>query len=137
MRGYLVILICFLLNLAAASATATDVFLGTVKSVEPETGEVVLELEDLLDEATGNPKEITIQIPPERMPEYVSAGRTVRVWGEYIGGTANAFKVLHIRGGSPRGGMADPTGVRSRLWKGMGKGGTRGRMRGKGGGGNH
>jgi hypothetical protein len=136
MRGYLVILICFLLNLAAVSATATEVFFGTVKSVEAETGEVVLELDDQFDEHTGNPKEITMQISGS-MPEYMSPGRTVRIWGEYIGGNTNAFKVVHIRGAGGRGGMSDPTGVRSRLWKGMGKGGSRGKMRGRGAGGHH
>ncbi len=137
MRTYLFILI-ILLSLASGTAAATDVFLGTVKSVRPETGEVVLEIdgwpaEDDEEKDSDSPKEITIKVSPDQLPENLTPGKMVRIWGNYMQGDMKNFQVLHISGGGFQGGKKDPTGVRSRLGKGRGmsKGGTR-RMRRQG-----
>ncbi|QTA89785.1 hypothetical protein [Desulfonema magnum] len=124
MRTYLFILI-LLFSLTPGLAAATDVFLGTVKAVKPESGEVVLEVEDWpaeddKEKNTDTPKEITINISPDRLPENLSPGETVRIWGKYLQGDMKNFQVVHISGGGLRGGKKDPTGVRSRLGKGRG-----------------
>ncbi|MDM8522077.1 hypothetical protein QUF80_01795 [Desulfococcaceae bacterium HSG8] len=113
MRIHLAILI-ILLNLSARPAIGSDdVFWGKVRSVERESGEVVLQVADPDDENADRPKEVTVKIPPDRLPAYVVTGRMVQVWGTYMKDKA-VIQARHIRN---RGWKHDPTGVRKRLDK--------------------
>ncbi|OQX20361.1 MAG: hypothetical protein BWK80_35815 [Desulfobacteraceae bacterium IS3] len=132
MRAYFIFILIIFFNIAVKPAGAADVLLGTVASVDRESGEIVLKLEELPDKTTSpaEAQKITVKISPDRMPEYIVIGKTLRVWGEYINGGSLIFQAENIRGCCfGRGMNADPTGVRSRLGRGRGMG------RGMGGGG--
>ncbi len=135
MRTYFIFIMIFF-NIAVKPVGAADMLLGTVASVDRETGEIVLQLDELPDKTAypAQSKTITVKISPDHIPECVAIGKTVRVWGEYINGGGPVFQAEHIRGGGfGRGMNADPTGVRSRL--GRGRGGHNGGRGGGGGGG--
>ncbi len=126
-----------ILFLITGSANGMDVLLGTVISVEQESGKVVLEIlqgfnESDSEKASDKPKEITIMIEPERIPPCVAAGKIVRIWGDYIKEDKSQFKAVHISGGGFYNQKGDPTGVRSRIGK-CNKGGCRCGTGGKGG----
>jgi hypothetical protein len=115
-------------------AEAMEVLLGTVQSVEPESGRIVLEISQNSDESENRDdpngsEKITVQVDPERIPACVIVGRMIRVWGNYLNAENSQFKVLHISGSGFGNQKSDPTGVRSRIGRGMRgfKGGMRGR----------
>ncbi len=134
MRTLLMILI-FLLTVSASPAAGTDVFIGKVCSVEREGGNVLVRVSVDTENNSGESKEILVQIAPDHLPENISVGRVIRIWGEYVmQGDTGMFRASHIRSGGFGGMRNDPTGVRSRIGRGRPGGGM---MRGGGvGGGN-
>jgi len=136
MRTFLMILI-FLLAVSASAAAGTDVFIGKVCSVERESGTILVRVSVDTENNSGESKEILVQIAPDHLPENISVGRVIRIWGEYVmQGDIGIFRASHIRSGGFGGMRDDPTGVRSRI--GRGRPGSMGgsMMRGGGGGGN-
>jgi len=135
MRTFLIISI-LLLTVSASPAAGTDVFIGKVCSVERESGTILVRVSVDTENNSEASKEILVQIAPDRLPENISVGRVIRIWGEYVmQGDTGVFRASHIRSGGFGGMRDDPTGVRSRIGRGRPDSMGGGMMRGGGGGG--
>jgi hypothetical protein len=115
-------------------ADASEVLLGTVVAIDRGQGRITLKTIDAAGGGQGQAgsESIVITIAPGKIPGNLSAGDTVRVWGESSGN--GAFKADSIRKRGSGGSGSDPTGVRSRLRQGGGQGngqGAGGRQSGK------
>lgn len=115
-------------------ADASDVLLGTVVAVDRSQGRITLRVIDTSGGGGGqsSPESLTVITDPEKIPGNLSAGDTVRVWGDYASGGRATFRADAIQK-SGAGGGADPTGVRSRLGQRGGQGSGQGGGQGAGG----
>lgn len=115
--------------MSTATAGAADVVLGVVNAVDKDQGLVVLKVIDSSDDGNGQPRpeSLSVTVNPDQIPDSLTPGDTVRIWGEYDGDRDSlSFRADSIRGRSTNNRRHDPTGVRSRL----GRGGQGGRMGG-------
>lgn len=126
------ILLIILLHTISGPVEAFDAILGTVVSVDREKGEMIVHLKESPDSLQENSEQgeafvsdLIVHFMPDRLCKGIKNGELVRLWGSFEYGSINTFKAAHIRRGGRR--RCDPTGVRSRLGKCLGKGGGRGR----------
>ena len=133
MRAILFFLILAAVNGLVFDASAEDLFLGRVLSVDRQTGELSVALMDGGEhpESENAGKSIAVTIPADRLPKNLLPGNVIRIWGAMSRetGTLNATQ-LHALGNSGYGN--DPTGVRRRLGKSRGQYGGRGEGKGRG-----
>jgi len=136
MRTFLLFLIAVLLNGWAAEASAEDLFLGRIVSVDRDAGKIsVLLIDEGSDgvdgkESDGTPVDVAIR--PDRIPEHLSPGSVVRIWGDLSDG--DGILTADRLSGMGHGGRGkDATGVRRRIGKGQGLYGGKGGGRGHGG----
>lgn len=147
MRNYPIILSSLILIVFFTTpAKGDELILGTVRSVDRDKGEVLLDLpespwESLGKDAAefGKNEPVTVRMPSADLPSSLAPGSVVRVWGNFSAGDRRMFQAEAIRSRppgtshnlSPPGGppfKRDPTGVRGRLQKGRERmGGGRGR----------
>ena len=117
MRRYLFILIVWF-GTWASVAVASEVLLGVVASVGRDQGRVTLKVIDTSgshDDRTV-PGSLVITVDPDKIPNGLSPGDAVRVWGEYSTDSGRImFRAGSIRKGSTGSSGNDATGVRSRL----------------------
>jgi hypothetical protein len=127
---YCLLILAIWLGMSAVSAKAAEVVLGVVDSVDRERGIVTLKVIDSSGETDGQPRpeSLSVTVNPDRIPECVFQGNTIRIWGEFVG-SGLSFRADSIRGGSTNS-RNDPTGVRSRLGRGYQSGRGGGRMGG-------
>lgn len=132
MRTYLVFLVLFFL-FAAHTAGASDVILGTIKSINPEKGELII---DVMDTSAGFPaqeKEILVQINPGNTDlSGLRTGKLIRLWGNFVKDSPGIFEAGSLSQGGMHGRKSDPTGVRSRLGRGRGSFGRGMNSKGRG-----
>jgi hypothetical protein len=143
MRRFLFFLILFsgilLLGPWQSAARAAEVVLGTVVAVDRDQGRVTLKVIDSSGNGNSNgqngAKSVTVMVSADKIPDGLTAGDTVRVWGEYSGnGGGVTFRASAIRKRGSANSGNDPTGVRSRLgqgWQGGQGSGSTGRGSGK------
>jgi hypothetical protein len=134
MRTVLHLLICVMLNGWLSTASAEDLFLGRVLSVDRDAGRLSVVLIDASDGLVGEEndgKHIEVTIPPDRLPKYLSPGSVIRIWADRPGEAAglNATRVIALGHGA-RGN--DPTGVRRRIGRSQGMYGGKGGGKGHG-----
>ena len=133
MRTFLYVLIGLMVSGRFCTASAEDLFLGRVLSVDRDAGRLTV---ILIEESGGTQaeddtgKSVQVFIHPTRMPQYLSSGSMVRIWADISNdsGALNATRLFTLNSGA---GGKDPTGVRRRIGK------SRGRYGGKGAGGGH
>lgn len=126
MRYGLFILICWL-GISVTPTAASEVLLGVVDDVDREQGTVTLKVIDSsgTDDGQSVPEMLSVAVNPDRIPNGLDSGDTVRVWGAFVESRdMKTFRVDSIHRGQAGGHRNDPTGVRSRL----GQGRQRGRM---------
>jgi hypothetical protein len=133
MRTILYFLILAAVNGAIFTASAEELFLGRVLSVDPERGQLLVALiESENDTDTHGEKSIEVSIPKDRLPKRLLPGSIIRIWGglNRETGSLNATS-LQASGQSSYG--KDATGVRRRIGKSRsqfgGPGGGKGRGR--------
>ena len=110
MRRVLLFTMISLLFLAV-SAGAMDSIMGTVVSLERNSGTIIIQ-------QAGTPKKITIVISPGQLPGFVEIGTTIRAWGNYSKDDPLKLHASKITRAPSPGSREDPTGVRSRLHRG-------------------
>lgn len=120
MRPALVLLIFIIglipIWLIPSPAWGMDVLIGTVVSVDPESGDAVVRL---FGEDDEEGREIHVAGTQKPMPGFIRPGTVVRMWGNYPQGPASSrFDARHITRGSERMPGRDPTGVRGRIRQG-------------------
>ncbi len=120
MRRFVVIL-NLVFHLSAVPAFAADVLLGTIRSVDREKGEMLVDVLDYDGDAEELPESVTIRVAPEHLAGPIPAGEVVRIWGNFVRGSSHMFDAATIRGRSFHLRGRDPTGVRSRLGRGRGR----------------
>lgn len=111
-RGYL-IAVCLACHLAAAG-WAASVVQATVVSMDRDNGRIVA-LE------SGTMRVITVSVSPAQIPGSVRVGTPVTLWGDFADPGAGLFRATRIGANVTGGGSGwqnDPTGVRSRLFRG-------------------
>ena len=91
---------------------AEETISGTVVNVDPDTGNIMI----LLDDASGY---ATISPGSRNTGSSLSVGTHIVARGAFKPGAPTLFKARHIKSGKRQGGKSDPTGVRSRLLKGF------------------
>ena len=133
MRAILFFLILAAVNGLVFDASAEDLFLGRVLSVDRETGKLSVALmdgEEHPENSENAGKSIVVTIPADRLPKNLLPGNVIRIWGAMSRetGALNATQ-LHALGN--RGYGNDPTGVRRRLGKSRGQYGGRGEGKGR------
>lgn len=131
---YRLLILTIYLGILVTSAEASEVVLGVVSAVDREEGLVTLRVIDSGGDEGGEPQSesLSVTVDPEQVPECVTPGNTIRIWGEYLGNGDNlSFRADSIRGEATSGRRNDPTGVRSRLGRGY-QGGRRGSRMGGG-----
>ncbi|MCF8129567.1 MAG: hypothetical protein K9N10_13725 [Deltaproteobacteria bacterium] len=133
MRTVLYFLILTVVNGAFFTASAEELFLGRVLSVDSERGKLsVVLIESESDTDTHGEKSIDVSIPKDRLPKRLLPGNIIRIWGglNRETGSLNATS-LQASGQSNYG--KDATGVRRRIGKSRshfgGQGGGKGRGR--------
>lgn len=135
MRIFILILTGVLLNGWAPDASAEDLFLGRVLSVDRDAGRLsVLLIEEEPDEMDGGGtagKSVEVAIHPDRLPKNLSPGSIVRIWGDLPEGESALNAARLYATGSGAGGK-DATGVRRRIGKGRGQYGGKGGGKGHG-----
>lgn len=129
MRCFLYILVMVWFGWAQV-ADASEVLLGVVVALDQNRGQITLRV---IDGAVQGGEVISVITSPEKIPNGLSSGDTVRVWGEIASGETGAFKAESVQRKGAGGNGADPTGVRSRLGQG---GRSSGQGSGQGAGGN-
>lgn len=136
MRTILLLLTGILIMGGALDASAEDLFLGRIISVDHETGTLsIFLIEEQSNGGDGKdrasaPLEVTI--PPNQLPKHLSPGDTVRIWGNFTGG-GKTLSAARLYGAGHGGGASDATGVRRRIGKGRGYHGGGGGGSGHGG----
>lgn len=130
MRCFLYILVAIWLGISVQAAAASDVLLGVVVALDQNKGRMTLRV---IDGAGRGGETLSVTIAPEKIPNGLSSGDTVRVWGKFASGVMGAFKADSVQRRGAGGNGADPTGVRSRLGQGGGYGGGQGGGQGAGG----
>jgi len=110
---------------AASPVAAADVVLGRIVAVEPETGQIRLEVADssgiAAPAATEDGKKIVVlAVGKEELTakdgRRLRPGDMVRVWGDFIQDQGRSlFRVQRLAPAGAWGRRADPTGVRARL----------------------
>lgn len=113
MRGYIFILISLSLFLPAW-ATAEEVLMGTVVSIDPGKGMFVLR--PLGNEDAADDIIVTISAKCPNLT--IEPGVTLRVWGAIDAESGGRYVATDIARGDPRGPFSDQTGVRRRLMRG-------------------
>ena len=102
------------LFLSVVNAAAADTISGTVLSMDPETGMIVIRQE-------GTQRRMTLYVSPKGLARSVRIGDAVRARGEFSKRDGLRFHASQIKTErAPGMGGGDPTGVRSRLHKGKG-----------------
>ncbi len=134
MRTLLLLLICVTVNGWFSSASAEDLFLGRVLSVDRDAGRLSVVLIEGADGMEGDGiagKSVEVAIHPARLPKYLPSGSIVRIWGDMPGetGTLNATRLYALGHGASG---KDLTGVRRRIGKSRGQYGGKGGGRGHG-----
>ncbi|MBW1784731.1 MAG: hypothetical protein JRL30_28795 [Deltaproteobacteria bacterium] len=134
MRTLLYILIGLMVSGWFSTASAEDLFLGRVLSVDRDAGRLTVRLIEESDgrkAEDGTGKSVQVFIHPARMPQYLSSGRLVRIWADMSmdSGALNATRLYALNDGA---GGKDPTGVRRRIGKSRGRYGGKGAGRGHG-----
>jgi len=134
MRAILFFLILATANGLVSPASAEDLFVGRVLSVDRETGKLSVELmddgENPSDRKNGG-KSIEVTIPADRLPKSLLPGNVIRVWGKYSQETG-ALNATHMQALGQTGYGQDQTGVRRRIGKSRGQYGGRGGGKGRG-----
>ena len=134
MRAILFFLILATANGLVSPASAEDLFVGRVLSVDRETGKLSVELmddgENPSDRKNGG-KSIEVTIPADRLPKSLLPGNVIRVWGGYSQETG-ALNATHMQALGQTGYGQDRTGVRRRIGKSRGQYGGRGGGKGRG-----
>ena len=134
MRAILFFLILATANGLVSPASAEDLFVGRVLSVDRETGKLSVELmddgENPSDRKNGG-KSIEVTIPADRLPKSLLPGNVIRVWGGYSQETG-ALNATHMQALGHAGYGQDRTGVRRRIGKSRGQYGGRGGGKGRG-----
>jgi hypothetical protein len=113
MRRYIFILI-LLSFFRPLGASAEEVLMGTVVSVDPGKGMFVLRPLGNDDAA----EDIIVTLSAKCPNLEIVPGATLRVWGELDAGSDGRFLATDIARGDPRGPFSDRTGVRKRLMRG-------------------
>ncbi len=101
-----------------------EMLIGTVVHVDRAHHSFTLKPE------SGDGETVTVQADTT-LPGCVTPGETIRIWGTFTG-NGTRFEASDVRGMRGRF-RNDPTGVRSRLERGLGRGFGRGGPRGGGG----
>lgn len=132
---FFLIILIFLVIIPAAAA---DVILGTVVSLDRDTGKMTVRLSGGFngDNAPGDnagTEIIAVKFTAGQLEKSIKEGQLIRLWGRFDSGAQNVFQATEIER-SDRQNRFDPTGVRGRLGKRRGMGG--GHHGGKGRGGN-
>ena len=132
---FFLIILIFLVTIPAAAA---DVVLGTVVSLDRDTGKMTVRLSggfnaDNAPEDNTGPEIINVKFTAGQLGKSIKEGQLIRLWGRFDSGAPNVFQATEIET-SGRQNRLDPTGVRGRLGKRRGMGG--GHHGGKGRGGN-
>ncbi len=125
MRYFLYILIAWF-GILASTAHASEILLGAVVTVDRDHGRITLRVIDQsgASDTSKKAESIVITTSPDKIPNGLSKGDTIRVWGAYTEkGDITAFRADAIRMGGSGNSGNDPTGVRSRLGQGWGGGG--------------
>lgn len=119
--------------LSAVPVTAMEALLGRISSVNPDKGEILLDIKNFQKEnGVENKRKNTIKITFKKkdLPEEIYKGALIKVWGDFHNGESSGFfaakKIVPVG----EIGRHDPTGVRHRLRRGR-------QMGGKGFGGRH
>ena len=108
-------------NLHAFAVHASDVILGTVRAIDSEKGELLVNVIDSSSKEIDPENTIIVKLDPENTNfSNFSNGKLIRVWGNYVNGTPGIFKVQAVSKRGMHGRKNDPTGVRSRLGRGRG-----------------
>jgi len=120
MRNYLVILI-LIFSTYAFAAQAADVLLGTVRALDIEKGEILVNVIDSSAEDIKQEKTIVVKVDPKNTDfSNFRTGKLIRVWGRYVNGVQGMFEAQSVSKRGVHGRKNDPTGVRSRLGRGHG-----------------
>jgi hypothetical protein len=99
---------------SVSGAGAEETVQGTAVDVDRQNGRFrIVE--------TDNMNVVTVVSDPRRLPPGVVKGALIRAWGKFRRGTPVQFRAEKISVLSPPGRGDDPTGVRSRLFRGKGK----------------
>ena len=134
MRSILFFLILAAANGLVSHASAEDLFVGRVLSVDRDTGKLSVELMDEGDNPDSREngrKNVEVTIPPDRLPKSLLPGNVIRVWGGYSQETG-ALNATHMQAMGHAGYGQDRTGVRRRIGKSRGQYGGRGGGKGRG-----
>ncbi len=124
MRTILFILILAMANGLVSHASAEDLFVGRVLSVDRETGKLSVESMD-------DGKEIEVTIPADRLPKSLLPGNVVRIWGGTNAETG-VLNATNVQVSGQTGYGQDRTGVRRRIGKSHGQYGGQGGSKGRG-----
>ena len=117
-----------------SNASAEDLFLGRVLSVDRDAGRLTVILIEESDgtHAKGDTgKSVQVFIHPTQMPHDLSSGSVVRIWAD-ISNDSGALNATRLFALNPGAGGKDPTGVRRRIGKSGGRYGGKGAGRGHG-----
>ncbi len=133
MRSGLVILIGLLLIHGPLFASE-EVIVGAVVSVDRQTGELVVKpIMGADPKSIDEDGAIRLQAPSDQLGPYLQEGTRIRIWRDRARGAESNMVISPLRGGpAPAGGEQsakppppnDPTGVRFRILRGMGRPGA-------------
>jgi len=134
MRAILFFLILAVANILISPASAEDLFVARILSVDKEAGILSVEIMDDGDKPHMKNiagKSIEVAIPAGRQPKSLLPGNVIRIWGEMNQKTGELDAThLHTLGHTGYG--QDRTGVRRRIGRSRGQYGGRGGSKGRG-----
>jgi hypothetical protein len=121
MRRFTKILIlasCFFI-LALQAVSAMDALLGEVVSIDEKRRLIVVSVDQNSD--AGGARQIIVSYERQNLPGFAQPGAIVRLWGEYVQGNPEEFRLQRLQNGQGPDQGHDPTGVRFRLKQGQGE----------------
>ena len=130
MRNCLVLL-ALVFSFSPVVASAQEILIGRVVSVELDTGSFVLDVQDCTGQDEFAGRQITIFEKDGHLSDGLVPGKLVRVWASHAGDDKDFFWAQKVSFSGRYGTGSDRTGVRYRLNRGSSKGGS-GMKKGRG-----
>jgi hypothetical protein len=121
MRRFTKILIlasCFFI-LALQAVSAMDALLGEVVSIDEKNRQIVVSVDHSRD--AGGARQVVVSYDRQDLPGFAQPGAVLRLWGEYVEGNPDEFRLQRLQSGQGPDQGHDPTGVRFRLKQGHGE----------------